>query len=261
MKTNILYRLFWLTSTTLLISNSNLISIATPLKIAQVNPLVSINRPTIQIGSQGELVKELQAALKILGFYDGEIDGNYQQNTAIAVSQFQQTAGLNSTGIVDNATWQKLFPNANNLSGNLSNSTTPQGNTSAPFTTVSTAMNPQSSNNKKPTKPNPKLPPGKNTNTKNTNPRIQPTPINQRVPGIQYTSEGWPILRLGMKGKEVVKLQQQLKILGFLTGKIDGDFGKTTENAVKEAQSRYGLNPDGVVGGSTWQTFIKRTAP
>lgn len=246
---------------------------ATPLKIAQANPIISINRPTIQIGSQGEGVKELQAALKILGFYDGEIDGNYQQNTAIAVSQFQQSAGLNATGIVDNVTWQRLFPNPNNISGNVSgnvvSSNTNQNQTVAPFTTVSTqgnnkpknnSNNTKPSNNQKPSKVAAKLPPGKNPNSKSSIPQIQPTPINQRVPGIQYTAEGWPILRLGMKGKEVIKLQQQLKTLGFLTGNIDGDFGKTTENAVKEAQSRYGLTPDGIVGTSTWQTFLKRTA-
>ncbi|MBC1258936.1 peptidoglycan-binding domain-containing protein, partial [Trichormus variabilis] len=73
-----------------------------------------------------------------------------------------------------------------------------------------------------------------------------------------YTSEGLPILRIGLRGSEVVKLQQQLKKLGFLKGDADGDFGETTESAVKAAQKRYGLEADGVVGGSTWEVLLRR---
>ena len=80
------------------------------------------------------------------------------------------------------------------------------------------------------------------------------------MPGIQYTDEGWPILRLRMSGAEVIKLQKQLQNLGFLNGTIDGDFGISTESAVKAAQARYGLKPDGVVGASTWKAFLKRTS-
>jgi peptidoglycan hydrolase-like protein with peptidoglycan-binding domain len=68
-----------------------------------------------------------------------------------------------------------------------------------------------------------------------------------------------PILRLGNRGTEVVKLQQQLQKLGFLSGSIDGDFGATTEAAVKAAQTRYGLEPDGVVGGSTWDFLLQQS--
>jgi peptidoglycan hydrolase-like protein with peptidoglycan-binding domain len=39
---------------------------------------------------------------------------------------------------------------------------------------------------------------------------------------------------------------------------IDGDFGPTTETAVKALQKRYGLEPDGVVGGSTWEILLRR---
>jgi peptidoglycan hydrolase-like protein with peptidoglycan-binding domain len=63
-----------------------------------------------------------------------------------------------------------------------------------------------------------------------------------------------------MSGPEVIKLQKQLQNLGFLTGKIDGYFGLSTVTAVKSAQLRYGLEPDGVVGGGTWKVFVKRTS-
>jgi peptidoglycan hydrolase-like protein with peptidoglycan-binding domain len=79
--------------------------------IAQEVISANIQRPTLQVGSQGESVSELQAALKLLGFYPGEVDGSYNQSTASAVSKFQQAAGLNPDGIVGMSTWQKLFPN------------------------------------------------------------------------------------------------------------------------------------------------------
>lgn len=88
--------------------------------------------------------------------------------------------------------------------------------------------------------------------------RTQPNTTTKRTPGIQYTSEGLPILRIGLRGSEVVKLQQQLKKLGFLKGDADGDFGETTEAAVKAAQKGYGLEADGVVGGSTWEVLLRR---
>jgi peptidoglycan hydrolase-like protein with peptidoglycan-binding domain len=32
-----------------------------------------------------------------------------------------------------------------------------------------------------------------------------------------------------------------------------------TEEAVKAAQKRYGLEPDGVVGGATWEVLLRRS--
>jgi peptidoglycan hydrolase-like protein with peptidoglycan-binding domain len=253
------YCLLLLTTTPVLITASAFVSIAAPFKITQANTEVQINRPPLNAGSQGERVTELQAALKILGFYSGAVDGTYQQSTVIAVAQFQQAAGLNPTGNVDNITWQKLFPSPANIIA-----ATP--NRISNFTTVPTSptSNPRV-NNSPPPIPKPPIPrplTSKPPTPKNQpNNSIQPTPPNQQIPGIQYTSDGWPILRLGMSGKEVIKLQRQLKNLGFLTGTIDGDFGFVTETAVKDAQIRYGLTPDGVVGGGTWKVFLKRTSP
>ncbi|BAZ87179.1 peptidoglycan-binding domain-containing protein [Dolichospermum compactum] len=235
--------LILLTATPALITSTGFISTATPLKIVQVNTDIKINRPPLNMGSQGERVTELQAALKLLGFYGSAVDGKYQQSTVIAVAQFQQAAGLNPTGNVDNITWQKLFPSPSTI-------TATTAKPASSFTTVPTqparVTKPQIT--KRPTTKNPQ------------NTSIQPTPPDQQMPGIQYTDEGWPILRLSMSGTEVIKLQKQLQNLGFLNGKIDGYFGISTETAVKAAQVRYGLKPDGVVGGGTWKVFLKRTS-
>ncbi|NBU99315.1 MAG: hypothetical protein EBS19_14085 [Spirochaetia bacterium] len=53
-------------------------------------------------------------------------------------------------------------------------------------------------------------------------------------------------LKLGSNGKNVEQLQRFLKI------EVDGDFGKKTEEAVKNFQKKNNLLDDGVVGEKTW---------
>lgn len=55
----------------------------------------------------------------------------------------------------------------------------------------------------------------------------------------------------GSSGAAVLALQNQLISLGFLAGSADGDFGPVTELAVRDAQRRLLLLPDGVVGSLT----------
>ncbi|MEG4345613.1 peptidoglycan-binding protein [Microcoleus sp. A003_D6] len=75
--------------------------------IAQTGAIV---RPTLKLGSRGSEVIELQAALKLLGFYADTVDGIFSQSTARAVSQFQEAAGLAPDAIVGQDTWNRLFP-------------------------------------------------------------------------------------------------------------------------------------------------------
>jgi len=53
-------------------------------------------------------------------------------------------------------------------------------------------------------------------------------------------------LSKGSYGEEVVKLQQRLIELKYLSGKADGYFGENTENAVKAFEARYGKMQTGV---------------
>lgn len=83
----------------------------TPTPTSQTTPpAVIINRPVLKVGSQGDAVSELQATLKLLGYYNGPIDGIYSESTANAVSQFQKAAGLTPDGIMGVTTWERLFP-------------------------------------------------------------------------------------------------------------------------------------------------------
>ena len=78
--------------------------------IAQTAQTGAIVRPAIKLGSRGSEVTELQAALKLLGFYADNVDGIFSQSTAKAVSQFQEAAGIAADGIVGQDTWNRLFP-------------------------------------------------------------------------------------------------------------------------------------------------------
>lgn len=59
------------------------------------------------------------------------------------------------------------------------------------------------------------------------------------------------VLKKGMKGAEVKKLQQILTDKGYRTKGIDGIFGPATEAAVKQFQKSKKLKADGVVGLNT----------
>ncbi len=77
---------------------------------AQPRPQLPAARPELRGGSQGVAVRELQAALQLLGFYAGPIDGIYAELTVVAVSRFQAAANLPIDGVVGRATWNRLFP-------------------------------------------------------------------------------------------------------------------------------------------------------
>jgi N-acetylmuramoyl-L-alanine amidase len=60
-----------------------------------------------------------------------------------------------------------------------------------------------------------------------------------------------------MHGPAVSRLQERLRTLGFFNGSVDGVFGEETQSAVKAAQQKYELEPDGIVGPATWTTLLQ----
>lgn len=165
--------------------------------LAQQTPFVQ--RSTLQAGNQGQEVTELQAVLRLMGYYNGPVDGIYSEGTVRAVSAFQQAAGLTPDGIVGEGTWNRLFP------------------PSPGAIATSVVNNPGS------------------------------------VPGIQSSR---PILRQGMESDLVAQLQQRLNQLGFFEGSPTGVFGPRTDASVRALQRRYNLEPDGIVGPSTWSILF-----
>lgn len=62
----------------------------------------------VKPGDKGESVKRIQRLLKVLGRYDGEIDGSYGPATKEAVKKFQKSVGLTDDGVAGAMTVEAL---------------------------------------------------------------------------------------------------------------------------------------------------------
>ena len=229
-------------------------------------PTQRVSRPTLRLGSEGAAVSELQAMLKLMGYYDGVVDGIYEASTQSAVAEFQQAAELSADGIVGPATWNRLFPdppatanppatepsttadNSNPMAFPSTNASSPDDPAADPGT--QTAGDPES--------------PAANASQPGAMPAetSQPTSDNttQSPAGSSNDANApvdFPILRRGMHGPAIVRLQERLSTLDFYQGAVDGIFGPATEAAVQSAQRHFQLSPDGVVGPATWSALLR----
>jgi Putative peptidoglycan binding domain/D-alanyl-D-alanine carboxypeptidase len=69
------------------------------------------------------------------------------------------------------------------------------------------------------------------------------------------TSVATPTLRRGSRGSPVSQLQRALVAAGHPVA-VDGDYGPTTEAAIRAFQGRAGLAVDGVAGPATWSRLV-----
>ena len=65
----------------------------------------------------------------------------------------------------------------------------------------------------------------------------------------------WPTVQRGQTGERVKTVQYLLREHGQSVN-ADGNFGSTTERAVKRFQSSKGLTADGIVGAQTWEVLV-----
>lgn len=142
----------------------------------------------LQINSVGNEVKQLQNRLKELGYYGGDVDGQFGGGTRAAVESFQRQHGLDADGIAGETTLNLLY------------SAQAQAFTATP----------------------------------------SPSPTPELI-----TLSG------GSQGEQVKRLQQRLADLGYYTGKVDGDYGKGTRQAVLVFQRQHKLDADGIAGQKT----------
>jgi N-acetylmuramoyl-L-alanine amidase len=218
---------------------------------ADTNVSAQAARSLLRLGSQGDAVKELQALLTLLGFYTGAVDGIYQASTVAGVTAFQTAAGLQPDGVVGPATWSRLLPpaqSANPLNVSPVSAVPP----AAIRTSTSAAAIGSTPSTSAVRSPSPSAQPTPPRREESATPR--PTPSTAPEPTALVDL---PVLRLGMQGPAVTRLQQRLQALGFLEGAADGVFGPGTQAAVRAAQRHFRLNPDGVVGPATWTGLMQ----
>ncbi len=150
----------------------------------------------LQSGDSGSEVSALQQALKSLGFFSGEVTGNFGPQTKEAVIALQKAKGLTADGVAGPGTMNAIS----------------QGTSSA----VNTSGTPSSGNSS--------------------------------------------VIKKGDEGDAVLKMQQNLKNLGFFPGEVTGYFGAQTEQALMDFQRSRGLNADGVAGSATLNVLLTSTA-
>jgi|GEM_PF-2831199 len=70
---------------------------------------------------------------------------------------------------------------------------------------------------------------------------------------VELSTPSRGVVKLGSRGIDVTYLQTSLKSLFFLTGNVDGIFGRATEAAVKKFQTSVKIKADGIVGNISWK--------
>ncbi len=71
----------------------------------------------------------------------------------------------------------------------------------------------------------------------------------------------WQEMRMGDANSEVVRLQNRLSTLGYLSGELDGAFGNQTRTAVRAFQFAVGLYEDGIADVETQAILFSAKAP
>jgi len=73
------------------------------------DPAAATPEPVLRTGSRGDEVKNLQSRLTALGYYTGDLDGQFGAMTKTAVIDFQRANGLEADGMVGTETKTLLF--------------------------------------------------------------------------------------------------------------------------------------------------------
>ena len=75
----------------------------------ELNGKLTPGPPLMKLGSSGDRVRDLQARLRQIGWYEGKVTGSYGRETVTSVEGFQRRRGLPVTGEVDQRTWDRLI--------------------------------------------------------------------------------------------------------------------------------------------------------
>ena len=76
-------------------------------------------------------------------------------------------------------------------------------------------------------------------------------PCRLGTPRAAAEDTGYTPMQYGDSGDDVATLQEQLKALGYYSGKVSGSFLDGTRAAVRQFQKDYKLKETGIVDGET----------
>ena len=240
---------------------------------------------TLQYGSKGTEVRNLQKRLIALGYMTTTADGDYGTRTENAVILFQKAVGYQQTGIATVGLQTLLF------------------SANAPVYVPDTTSAPTSVPTSVPSQGYQQLVPGDTGNavkqlqnrlkelgffsgviggnylTKTTDavrlfqaaighaetgiatPEMQKILFSDDAPDYSSVESEYVDLEKNDSGTQVLYLQQRLIELGYLSGTADGDYGSRTETAVEKFQQQAGLPVTGKATAATQEILFSYNAP
>lgn len=257
-------------------------------KPVEITPTPTPN--SIQLGWNGQEVRDLQKRLKELGFYSGSVDGDFGAATDAAVKAFQKANGLAADGKAGKKTLEKM-----NSAGAVTAKQAAEGNNG-----TGTVNNKPTATPKPRATATPNLSRDYYLRLGNSGSKVTTmqkrlielgwlggkadgefgTATETALKAFQKKAGVWDdgvagpdtlkllysnnaprssstkasigeTLEKGSEGSEVRSLQTRLKKLGYLSGSVDGSYGVSTEAAVIAFQRNNGLKADGKAGTST----------
>ena len=228
----------------------------------------------LSVGSRGDAVKSLQQKLIDLGYLSGSADGIFGESTKKAVMAFQSAKGLTADGQAGSATLAAL-----GSGGTIAPAVT-SAPTAAPDAAVTATLLKKGDRGEQVKSLQQKLINlgylagsadgifGESTkkavmafqSAKGLKADGQAGSATLAALGSGVTSAPTAapdtavtatLLKKGDRGEQVKSLQQNLILLGYLTGEADGQFGPATKAAVTAFQAASGLRADGQAGEKT----------
>ena len=235
--------------------------------------------PTVlRFGSQGKAVRELQTALKKLGYYTGLVDGDFGESTKRAVTAFQRANGLTADGVAGAKTLELL----NGSVATARPTATPKPKATATPKLATSISLKRNSKGSEVSRMQTRLISlgyldGKATGTFDAITELAVISYQNRagltadgVAGFttlnslysaratKATNSSGIIgitLKTGSTDANAIRtLQRKLKSLGYYNSTINGTYGANTKDAVSNFQKQNGMTADGVAGTTT---FVK----
>lgn len=252
---------------------------AVPTVIPTVAPTVESGYVSLSYGDSGTRVSALQERLLELGYFNGEIGGNYLAKTETAVKLFQAAVGYQTTGVASSDLQSLLFsssapyydgavyiqlskgdegPAVKNLQKRLIELGYLSGSADGDFGSATEnaiklfqAAVGYQQNGVATAELQEMLFSG-------SAPTGKPTATQEPV----ISDEGeYHVLSFGDEGDEVYRLQVRLIELGYLTDSATGNYRAKTEAAVKLFQQALGYSGDGVATAELQELLYSPSAP
>ena len=245
------------------------------------DPVASIGE-TLEEGTKSDAVKAMQKRLKSLGFLSGSVDGSFGSATKAAVIAFQTANGLKADGKAGTATLNKLYSDKAKDASSLKPAPEEDEEDSGEdvvingYTVLKEGSKGDAVKDLQRALKNRGYFSGSITGYYGTTTAAAVTAFQQRNgltadgvagPATQNalyntsSSGSYNTLRPGDSSNAVKDMQYILRELGYYDGHLDGDYGRTTEDAVRAFQIRNNLSPvDGIAGNKTLQRLYSGSA-